>query len=134
MRIRAHNLLCIQGFVGRGYSPEFVRNMTEVVAALGPAAEVTVAAEPDAICEACPNLSPTGCRLHGEGTERGIARQDRDVMGRLGIAEGETLPWGVLLRRIAARIRPGDLDGICGACPWLPLGVCRSGLSRLGGP
>lgn len=132
MKIRAHNLLCIQGFVGKGYSPEFVRNMTEVVAALGPAAEVTVVAEPDAVCEACPNLSPTGCRLHGEGTERSIVRQDRDVLGRLGIAEGGTLLWSALLRRLAERIRPGDLDGICGACPWLPLGVCKGGLARLG--
>ena len=31
MKLRAHNLLCIQGFVGKGYSPEFVANMTRRV-------------------------------------------------------------------------------------------------------
>jgi hypothetical protein len=109
MRIRAHNLLCIQGFVGKGYSPAFVANMTRVVAALDGDAQVTVTDEPDALCASCPNLAASGCALHGEGTERGS-----DV-----------------LARIAAHVAPSDLDAICGACPWLPLGHCRAGLARL---
>ena len=40
MRLRGHNLLCIQGFVGKGYSPEFVDNMTRAVQSLDDAAEV----------------------------------------------------------------------------------------------
>jgi len=132
VRIRAHNLLCIQGFVGEGYSPDFVANMTRVVASLHAAAEVTVVDRPDVLCEACPNLAGDGCALHGAGTERGIVAQDRDVMHRLGIAAGETLPWGEVLRRIRAAVAPGDLDTICGTCPWLPLGHCKAGLRRLG--
>ena len=131
MRIRAHNLLCIQGFVGKGYSPEFVANMTAVIESLGEETEVTVVAEPDAICDACPNLAPAGCTLHGEGSEQGIVRQDRDVMGRLGIAEGSSLPWRAIVERIAAKVEPDDLDAICGSCPWLPLGVCKAGLRKL---
>ncbi|MHC4849258.1 MAG: DUF1284 domain-containing protein [Planctomycetota bacterium] len=131
MRIRAHNLLCIQGFVGKGYSPEFVANMAEVIAGLRNRSEVTVLAEPDAICDACPNLSSSGCALHGEGSERGIVRQDRDVMARLGIEEGAVLDWGEIVERIAERIRPHQLDDICGECPWLPLGVCKDGLRAL---
>jgi hypothetical protein len=131
VRIRAHNLLCIQGFVGKGYSPEFVANMTAVIESLGDESEVTVTAEPDVICEACPNLAPSGCALHGEGTEQGIVRQDRDVMARLGVEEGSSLPWRALVDRIAARVAPDDLDAICGSCPWLPLGVCKDGLRKL---
>ena len=47
MRLRGHNLLCIQGFVGKGYSPEFVANMTRVVDSLGRNARIEVVAEPD---------------------------------------------------------------------------------------
>jgi hypothetical protein len=131
MNLRAHNLLCIQGFVGKGYSPAFVANMTRIVGALGAEASVTVTDAPDALCDACPNLTGKGCALHGPGTERGIVRQDRDVMARLGIGAGETLPWGAILDRIRENVAPDDLDGICGTCPWLPLGHCKEGLRRL---
>jgi hypothetical protein len=131
MRLRAHNLLCIQGFVGKGYDAAFVANMTRVVESLDGATEVTVVAAPDTLCSACPHLSDGGCTLHGEGAEAGIVHQDRDVAARLGIADGETLPWDEVVRRIARSVAPEDLDAICGACPWLPLGHCREGLRRL---
>lgn len=135
VRLRGHNLLCIQGFVGKGYSPEFVDNMTRVVDALhaDPQTEVRVVAEPDALCDACPNLSQHGCELHGPGTERGIVFQDRDVLHRLGIGDGETLTWAAILERIRGAVGPDDLDDICGACPWLPLGHCKAGLRTLRG-
>lgn len=131
MRIRAHNLLCIQGFVGKGYSPEFVANMKAVVGGLRGTTEVTVLDEPDSLCAACPNLKERGCTLHGEGTERGIVAQDRDVLARLGLRAGETATWGEILNRIRASVGPDDLGDICGTCPWLPLGHCRDGLARL---
>ena len=131
MNLRGHNLLCIQGFVGKGYSPDFVANMTRVVASLGPAAEVTVTSEPDVLCSACPNLAEDGCALNGRGAEFGIVRQDKHVMARLGIVPGETLAWGDIVDRITAAIEPDDLDSICGTCPWLPLGVCKVGIARL---
>ena len=131
MKLRAHNLLCIQGFVGKGYSPEFVANMTRVVESLGADAEVTVVVEPDELCAVCPNLQESGCALHGEGTERGIVQQDRDVARRLDIEPGTRLRWGDVLQRIRERIAPEALVDICGACPWLPLGHCEAGLRRL---
>jgi len=60
VELRAHNLLCIQGFVGKGYSPEFVANMTRVIESLGDETRVTVIAAPDALCSACPNLADSG--------------------------------------------------------------------------
>ena len=128
MKLRAHNLLCIQGFVGKGYSPEFVANMKSIVGGLGGTTEVTVVAEPDSLCSVCPNLKQSGCALHGEGTEKGIVRQDKDVLARLGLADGQTVTWGEILARIRARVKPDDLDSICGTCPWLPLGHCKNGL------
>ena len=131
MRIRGHNLLCIQGFVGKGYNPEFIANMTRVVGSLDDAASVTVIDQPDVLCAACPNLAESGCVLHGEGSEKGMVQQDREVMGRLGLAAGETYEWKEIVRRIASQVAPDDLDDICGQCPWLPLGVCKAGLEAL---
>ena len=132
VKLRAHNLLCIQGFVGKGYSPEFVDNMTRRRrVARRRDTEVTVLDEPDALCAACPNLKENGCTLGGPEAERGIAVQDRDVMRRLGLVAGAPVQWGEILERIREHVAPDDLDSICGTCPWLPLGHCRDGLARL---
>ncbi len=132
MIIRGHNLLCIQGYVGKGYSAEFVENMTRIVNVLDADTPVTLVDVPDLLCAACPNLDrDTGCQLHGPGTERGIVSQDRDVLRRLGYHPGETIHWDDLLEKIAERIEPDDLDEICGKCPWLELGHCKEGLKNL---
>ena len=131
--VRAHTLLCLQGFRGEGYSPAFVENMGAIHRRFltDPRRRVQVVAQPDAICNACPHLRTDGCHLKGPGFEETMKRQDRAVMARLGIAEGEILPWGDILHRIAAQIKGGDLGAICGACPWLPLGYCREGIDTL---
>lgn len=131
--VRAHTLLCLQGFRGEGYSPAFVENMGAIHHRLStdPEISVQVIARPDEICNACPHLQGAGCHLKGPGFETAMKRQDQDVMARLGIAEGEILPWGEILGRIAARVEGGDLDAICGSCPWLPLGYCREGIDAL---
>lgn len=133
LTVRAHTLLCLQGFRGEGYSPVFVENMGAIHRRLStdPKTAVRVIARPDEICSTCPHLHPDGCHLKGPGFEAAMNRQDQAVMARLGIAEGEILSWGEILRRIAARIEGGDLDAICGACPWLPLGYCREGIDAL---
>lgn len=131
--IRGHTLLCLQGFRGEGYSPAFVENMRAVHRRLSidPEATVRVIAAPDLICSACPHLQSDGCHLKGPAFEAPMQRQDREVIARLGIAEGEILPWGEILHRIAAQIEGGDLDAICGSCPWLPLGYCKQGVDAL---
>jgi hypothetical protein len=133
LTIRAHTLLCLQGFRGEGYSPDFIANMAEIHGRLGrhPEISVRVVAEPDALCAACPNLARSGCLLNGEGSEAEMQAQDREVMGRLSVSEGEVLPWGEILRRIAGRVDPEALSDICGSCRWLPLGYCREGIDRL---
>ena len=133
VRLRAHNLLCIQGFVGLGYSPAFVARMTAVVESLQDDAHVEVLDRPDVRCDACPNRSAGGCALHGAGSEQGIVAQDRAVLGRLGLEPGAVESWGAILERIRRAVAPDDLDALCGACPWLPLGVCKQGLAYLRG-
>lgn len=131
--IRGHTLLCLQGFRGEGYSPAFIENIAAIHRRLSEAAETPVraVAEPDTICRACPHLQSDGCHLKGPGFEGPMKIQDREVLARLGIAEGEVLPWKEILHRIAARMEGSDLDEICGACPWLPLGYCREGIDQL---
>ena len=56
--IRGHTLLCLQGFRGEGYSPDFIDNMAAIHARLQaePGTPVRVTDTPDHFCVACPNL------------------------------------------------------------------------------
>lgn len=133
LMIRGHTLLCLQGFRGEGYSAAFIAEMAAAhrLLAASPETPVQVVARPDLFCRACPNLAADGCALKGPGFERSMETQDRDVMARLEIAEGEILPWREVLHRIARRAAGSDLDAICGGCRWLPLGYCREGIDAL---
>lgn len=139
LSIRGHTLLCLQGFRGEGYSPDFVENMAAIHRAVtdDPARTVRVIAEPDAICGACPHLrreALPGCTLNGAGSEPDMRAQDRDVLGRLGLQAGTVLPWRDVLARIRRQVKGSDLAQICGSCRWLPLGYCADGIDRLRDP
>ena len=133
IRIRAHTLLCLQGFRGEGYSAGFVENMAAIHRLLADdtSQPVEVVATPDAICGACPHLSVHGCSLRGEGSEAAMQTQDRDVLARLGLHDGDRLAWAEILDRIRTSLTGESLTNICGRCQWLSLGYCREGLDRL---
>ena len=129
IEIRAHALLCLQGFRGKGYSPAFVQRMGEVAARLQrhPEQVVRVVAAPDVFCAVCPH-EDGGCTLGGDDHEASVRAQDEQVLERLGLEAGAERPWRDLVRRLAARIQGIDLPGICTTCPWLPLGWCEEGI------
>lgn len=131
--LRAHNVLCLHGFRGEGYSEAFIEHMREVRDRLedDPAREILLRAAPDTLCEACPHLADGGCTLGGRGHEAQVRAQDVEVLRRLGCEEGEIRSWGAVTRRIAAAVRGSDLKGLCGACPWLSLGWCAEGIDAL---
>jgi len=141
--LRAHNLLCLVGYRGRGYDDAFVARMSAVHAALtrDPATLVEVRTGPDTLCDACPNLhlgkGPSasegggGCTLGEPDHEPHMRAQDEDVARRLGLAAGQVVTWAEILARVADRLRGRDLPGICTTCPWLPLGWCAEGIDRL---
>ena len=136
IRIRAHTLLCLQGFRGEGYNAGFVENMAAIHQRLteDPLQWVEIMDAPDAMCAACPHLSPTGCSLHGEESEPHMQVQDHDVLARLGIHVGDRLSWAEILDRIRTSLTGESLTHICGQCRWLSLGYCRNGIERLRAP
>ena len=132
--LRAHNLLCLQGFRGMGYDEAFTANMARVHAALreAPGTRVRIVAGPDHLCAACPHLdSHRGCGLGGRPHEAHMRAQDTDVAARLDLPPGRVIPWREILVRIGERIAPADLPAICTTCPWLPLGTCAEGIAAL---
>lgn len=133
MILRAHHLLCILGFKGLGYSEEFVGSMARIVGNLrfSPHTVVKVVYKPDEICASCPFFSDSGCRKEGSQSEEDVRRRDYAVMDKLMLATGDMMPWEDMRALIKSKMRPEDLDAICGDCQWLPLGHCADGLKAL---
>ena len=141
IRIRAHTLLCLQGFRGKGYSPEFVENLGGIHEVLfeNPDSWVEVVDAPDAEKDrkvrhtllACPHREHSGCAINGPLSEEEMRLQDRHVLTLLGLQAGTRVQWREILDRIRGSITGAGLPGICGQCRWLPLGYCREGIDRL---
>ena len=131
--VRAHNLLCLLGYRGKGYDDRFVAGMTALQRTLraDPASLVEIRAAPDLLCAACPNLEASGCALGGREHEAHMRAQDLDVASRLGLEPGAVVSWKEVLARVAAHVRGADLPAICTTCPWLPLGWCAEGIERV---
>jgi len=133
LTIRGHHLLCLFGFRGLGYSPQFVENMTRVAEAFfsTAAVKVRVVAGRDDICRACPHMKDGDCAKPADAFSRarGLVERDLDVLERLGIA-ADTLHTNASLRGLVCRkVVPGDLPGICAGCEWLEAGYCAEGLA-----
>jgi len=134
--IRGHHLLCLFGFRGLGYSPQFVENMTRVAEAFfsTAAVKVRVVAGCDDICRACPHMKDGDCAKPADAFSRarGLVERDLDVLERLGIA-ADTLHTNASLRGLVCRkIAPGDLPGMCAGCEWLEAGYGAEGLAARG--
>lgn len=117
--LRAHHGLCLCFFQGKGYSGEFVKNMTEKKMALERNPLVRLTDQTDEICRACPNNRSGQCL-----SDEKAARYDREVLARCGLTPGEVLPYRELEARVLETILiPGHREEICGDCQWTAL--CR---------
>lgn len=116
-KIRAHHGMCLSFFQGKGYSGEFVENMSRMKAILAENPEIILMDGPDDICAACPNRLTETCAEKA-------SRYDREVLRRCGLSVGERLPYREFSRKVIETIlRPGVRAEICGDCQWSSL--CR---------
>ena len=132
LRIRAHHLLCILGFRGLGYSPQFVAVMGKVVKELSSDATlpIIVIAECDVICASCPHNRENECREKAD-SEQKVKAKDLAVLQRLGFETGTEMPAGKARQKIKESLSAKDIMEICPDCEWLGLGYCVEGLARL---
>ena len=117
--LRPHHALCTRFFTGKGYSPEFTRNMERVLGQLRGGAQVRMVAGADSLCAACPNLAQGVC-----SSAEKVERYDAAVLALCGIEPGRELNYAELSALVDRSIlAPRLLDDVCGDCEWHSL--CR---------
>lgn len=127
IRLRGHHLLCLLGYRGMGYSPDFCTNMTAIYERLReqPQTRVVLVEGPDDICAAYPKDKPPHCE------ETSVAHRDSRVLEKLGLRVGREMSWADVCGAVDETMEAGDIGRICVGCPWEPYGVCEDGVQRI---
>lgn len=120
IKLRPHHLLCTQGYSGKGYSREFVENMTEIVKSIkNEKVQVQLIFSEDDICSKCPNLS-----------ENNICKSDTvNIIDNKVIKyfelEEKIYEYESLIRYIKSHITKEIMDDICGNYEWYSISKCK---------
>lgn len=121
--IRAHHLLCIQGYVGKGYSKSFTINMNKIVTNLKEDSHVKIISKTDMICTTCPHNIGAGC-CKNEST---VSFFDHKVLDLLNINDGDEYLYKDILYIIKKKLTYESFKKICSTCKWFPYGYCEKG-------
>lgn len=116
MRMRPHHGICIGFFEGKGYSDEFVKNMTGIIQYLEEHQDdlFYLESKMDRICFACPNNVEQICT-----TAEKVARYDRLCLELCGLKDGSHLSWREYRNLVVEKIlKANKLQAVCGDCGW----------------
>lgn len=122
IKIRPHHLLCIQAYIGKGYSKEFVENMNLVVNNLkgNKGQTIKIVDTTDDICFKCPN-NIGGSRCEHDTK---VLSMDAKVIKYLELKAGE-YTYKSLLKRLEQKLTKEIFQDICSECEWYDMGMCK---------
>jgi len=117
INIRAHHLLCMKYFKGKGYSPEFVSNFYKVIKSLENNPIIRITNGVDIICSACPRSKEKRCVEKDSSFEGEMTEKDNKVIRYLGIE----LNAGIKIKKARNLVDQNleKLKEICEGCEWL---------------
>ena len=116
MNIRAHHLLCMKYFKGKGYSKEFVSNFDEVIKKLEDNPVIKVINYPDIICGSCFHNLGGKC-IKKPNSENKVRKKDDTIMNYLGISLNQEMRAEDVKSLVDLRL--DKLRETCKDCEWL---------------
>ncbi|MBA3040470.1 MAG: DUF1284 domain-containing protein [Alphaproteobacteria bacterium] len=130
VRLRAHHLLCMLTYVGKGYSPAFVENYEAIAARLSAGEEIELVAGPDDICG--PLAGDPDAHCHGEsvvGRDQAATEAVARLLGSPLFPGARITPGASLLARLRKTFATGEIRTACSGCEWSDLcdGVADGG-------
>jgi len=123
VRLRAHHLLCLLTYVGKGYSPGFTANYDRIVARLNRGETILIVSGPDDICapllkeEAEPHCQQDSVAERDERAVESVAA----LLGRP-VRAGTRLELGPAhLETMRRAFSTGQTRAACQGCEWSKL-------------
>ncbi|RCW81452.1 DUF1284 domain-containing protein [Phyllobacterium bourgognense] len=122
VKLRAHHLLCMLTYVGKGYSPAFTTNYDKVIARLVVGEDILIKEGPDDICE--PLLATTEPHCLRDS----VVERDTEAMHGVADLLGRPLQVGDTINLEAVRVgkfrdafAKGQTRRACIGCEWFEL-------------
>jgi len=124
--LRAHHLLCLQGYQGYGYDERFKVNLEKKLKILkNHNTKVIVSSSPDDLCEKCPNLKENICVGIGKSFRESllnnekIVKKDLAILKEIKIKSKKKYSFKELIK-IVNNVFTGknQLKYICNDCQW----------------
>ena len=130
--LRAHHLLCMLTYVGKGYSPGFVDNFDGVINRLAVGEALVLVDGPDAVCAPLCESEGVCAHCHGDGVRWRDQRAAQELAPMLGrpLDAGSRLRLDApLLAGLRTAYTNGSIRGGCLGCEWTDLctGIASSG-------
>lgn len=127
--LRPHHLLCTQTFLGKGYSEEFVENMTRITNILRTekSQEIELTFSCDSLCAFCPNRirsDPGYCCTD----DSKVLTYDQNIIHTFHLEE-KTYIYAELIRIINSAITPDLFSYLCKDCSWKT--ICENNIIPL---
>lgn len=140
LRIRAHHLLCLQGFQGFGYSEKFIAQMRRVhrLLRMKPDTDIQVLIGSDILCEHCPHHyrgrcttdDPENQPIATDTPDQAILK-DRRVLTWLELENESVQLWGQLLYKVGRLVDSTAMNALCRNCKWREEEYCANALDEL---
>jgi uncharacterized protein len=117
IRIRAHHLLCIQGFQGYGYNTEFKQEMGEIISFIysNPLNKLQIITKTDEICKYCPHEIAGSCSKENYSE---LKLLDELVLKKTFLNENEVYTFEMAKKVLDDNLKYEDIIEICGNCFW----------------
>lgn len=117
IRIRAHHLLCIQGFQGYGYTKDFVSHMEKVTTFLrsNPLYKIKIVVKSDELCSQCPHDVDERC-IKGSSNE--ISKIDRLVVEKANLDLKHIYTVSEAFGIVNKNLNHDLVVSLCSGCTW----------------
>lgn len=124
LNLRAHHLLCLPGYEGKGYDGAHKTSWDTVSERLKehPDTFVRIVDGKDDLCKNCPNAKG----VNGIKCNAGfLSTLDDKVKDMLFLKTGLVLTWNQLMERVYAIMNKDNHKELCGNCEWRRAGLCE---------
>lgn len=123
VNLRAHHLLCLLTYIGKGYSPEFIANYDAIVVRLNAGEDARLVTGPDDVCAPLLGELDPHCRRDSVNLRDDRAAEDLATLLGRPIRPGASVTFdSELLARMRLAFSEGVTRRACARCEWS--GLC----------
>ena len=124
VNLRAHHLMCLPGYKGKGYDGAHKTSWDTISARLKekPDTFIRIVDGQDDLCANCPNAkgkNGISCNM------KFLEKLDNKVKELLNITTGTIMTWKEIMNKMFSIMNKDKHKEMCGNCEWRKFGLCN---------